>query len=221
MDSATPVDLWLTAGRERVPYAVALDWMHARSEAVRAGGPEAVALLEHAPVYTLGARAARGGLRLPEAALPAPLVEADRGGDVIWHGPGQLVLYPVLRLHTRGLRVGDYVRALEGVAIETLAKWGIEGLRVVGRPGVWVAGAKIAAVGVRIDRGVSRHGLALNVSPDLAWFDAIVPCGIEDAGVTSMAVVRGDAPALAAVAEAMAAAFAEAFEVALVEAVYA
>ena len=219
MDGATPVELWLTAGRERVPYAVALDWMHARSEAVRAGGSEALALLEHEPVYTLGARAARGGLRLPEAALPAPLVEADRGGDVTWHGPGQLVLYPVLSLHARGLRVGDYVRALEGVAIETLAGWGIDGVRVAGRPGVWVDGAKIAAVGVRIDRGVSRHGLALNVAPDLAWFDAIVPCGIEDAGVTSMAVALGEAPALAAVAEAVASAFAGAFDVALVEAV--
>ena len=219
MDGVPPVDLWLTAGRERVPYAVALDWMHARAEAVRTGAPEVVALLEHQPVYTLGARAARGGLRRPEAALPAPLVEADRGGDVTWHGPGQLVLYPVLDLHTRGLRAGDYVRALEGVAIETLAEWGIEGMRVAGRPGVWVDGAKIAAVGVRIDRGVSRHGLALNVAPDLAWFDAIVPCGIEDAGVTSMAVVRRDAPMLAAVAETMASVFAEAFGVALVEAV--
>lgn len=219
MDGATPVDLWLTAGRERVPYAVALNWMHVRAETVRAGGLEAVALLEHEPVYTLGARAARGGLRLPEAALAAPLVEADRGGDVTWHGPGQLVLYPVLSLHARGLRVGDYVRALESVAINTLAEWGIDGVRVAGRPGVWVAGAKIAAVGVRIDRGVSRHGLALNVTPDLAWFDAIVPCGIDDAGVTSMAAVLGAAPTLAPVAEAMASVFAEAFDVALVEAV--
>lgn len=219
MDGVTPVDLWLTAGRERVPYAEALDWMHARAEAVRASGREAVALLEHEPVYTLGARATRGGLRLLEAALPAPLVEADRGGDVTWHGPGQLVLYPVLDLHTRGLRAGDYIRALEGVAIETLAAWGIEGVRVARRPGVWVDGAKIAAVGVRIDRGVSRHGLAVNVAPDLAWFDAIVPCGIEDAGVTSMAVVLRDAPGLAAVAEAMAAVFAEAFDVAVAEAV--
>jgi lipoyl(octanoyl) transferase len=219
MDGVTPVDLWLTAGRERVPYAVALDWMHARAEVVRAGGLEAVALLEHEPVYTLGARAARGGLRLPEAALPAPLVEADRGGDVTWHGPGQLVLYPVMDLRARDLRAGDYVGALEGIAIETLTAWGIEGVRVAGRPGVWVDGAKIAAVGVRIDRGVSRHGLALNVAPDLGWFDAIVPCGIEDAGVTSMAVVLGDAPTLAAVAEAMASVFAEAFEVALVQGV--
>lgn len=219
MDGVPPVDLWLTAGRERVPYAVALDWMHARAESVRTGGPEAVALLEHEPVYTLGARAARGGLRLTEAALPAPLVEADRGGDVTWHGPGQLVLYPVLGLYARGLRAGDYVRALEGIAIEALAVWGIEGVRVAGRPGVWAGGAKIATVGVRIDRGISRHGLALNVAPDLAWFDAIVPCGIEDAGVTSMAVVLGDDLALTAVAETMASAFMEAFDVALVEAV--
>lgn len=219
MNGTPSVGLLIHAGHERVPYASALAWMLHQSELVRSGGPEAVALLEHDPVYTLGARAARTSLRVAEAALPAPLVEADRGGDVTWHGPGQIVLYPVLDLRARGLRAGDYVRALESVAIETLAVWGIEGGRLAGRPGVWVGDAKAAAVGVRIDRGVSRHGLALNVAPDLAWFDAIVPCGLADAGVTSMARVLGGAPALPAVAEAMADAFAHVFGVTLVEAV--
>ncbi|RJQ12584.1 MAG: lipoyl(octanoyl) transferase LipB [Dehalococcoidia bacterium] len=219
MNGIPSVELLIHAGRRRVPYASSLAWMLSRAEAVRCGGPEVVALLEHDPVYTLGARAARTSLRVAEAALLAPLVEADRGGDVTWHGPGQVVLYPVLDLRARGLRAGDYVRALESVAIETLVAWGIAGGRMAGRPGVWVDGAKVAAVGVRIDRGVSRHGLALNVSPDLAWFDAIVPCGLADAEVTSMARLLGEAPSLPAVAEAMAAAFARVLGVTLVEAV--
>jgi len=219
MDGMAPAELWLALGRGPVPYGTALGWMHARAEAARATGRESLALLEHEAVYTVGARAARGSLRVAESDLPAPLVETDRGGDVTWHGPGQLVLYPVLDLSRRGLRAGDYVRALEAAAIETLRHWEIEGERAPGRPGVWVGGAKIAAVGVRIDRGVSRHGLALNVAPDLAWFESIVPCGIEDADVTSMARVLGEAPLLAAVAESMAAACAWAFGVTLVEAV--
>lgn len=219
MDGLCPVKLLIHAGRARVPYSDAVDWMTHQAALVRAGGSEAVALLEHDPVYTLGARAARSSLRLPPEALPAPLIEADRGGDVTWHGPGQLVAYPVLDLRARGLRAGDYVRLLEQVVIDTLAGWGIEGQRVAGRPGVWVAGEKVAAVGVRMDRGVSRHGLALNVAPDLVWFDAIVPCGIVDAGVTSIERLLGDAPSLPVVAEAMAHAFARAFGVRLVEAV--
>lgn len=218
MNGFPSVEVLIHAGRERVPYPVALEWMHVRAESVRAGGIEAVALLEHDPVYTLGARAARGSLRTPESDLPAPLIEADRGGDVTWHGPGQLVVYPVLDLRMRGLRAGDYVRALEGVVIDAIAAWGIKGVRITGRPGVWVGGAKIAAVGVRIDRGISRHGLSLNVAPDLGWFEAIVPCGIEDAGVTSMAVRLGEAPPLPSVAEVMAEAFLRAFGVARAEA---
>lgn len=219
MNGIPSVELLIHAGRQRVPYASSLAWMLSRTEVVRRGGPEAVALLEHSPVYTLGARAARTSLRVAEVALPAPLVEADRGGDVTWHGPGQLVLYPILDLRARGLHAGDYVRALESVAIETLAVWGIVAGRVAGRPGVWVDGAKVAAVGVRIDRGVTRHGLALNVSPDLAWFAPIVPCGLAGADVTSMARLLGEAPSLPEVARAMADAFARVFNVTLVEAV--
>ena len=211
--------LLIHAGRASVPYSDAVDWMEHQAELVRAGEPEAVALLEHDPVYTLGARASRSSLRVAPDALPAPLVQADRGGDVTWHGPGQLVCYPVLDLRARGLHAGDYVRLLEQVVIDTLAGWGIEGGRAAGRPGVWVAGEKVAAVGVRIDRGVSRHGLALNVAPDLAWFAPIVPCGIADAGVTSMARLLGDAPSLAVAAEATADAFARVFGVRLAQAV--
>jgi lipoyl(octanoyl) transferase len=157
----------------------------------------------------------------------ADVIATDRGGDVTFHGPGQLVAYPILDLRRRGLGAASYVRALEQCVIDTLDAFGLRGERVAGRPGVWTrppaggAGemAKIAAVGVRIERGVSRHGLALNVSTDLTWFDAIVPCGIADAGVTSMARELGEAPAFAAVAGAFARAFQRVFDARLVDVV--
>lgn len=190
----------------RVDYAAGLAWQHGAASSVTSGGREAIALLEHEPVYTLGARANRAHLRVAPASLPAPLVESDRGGEVTYHGPGQLVVYPVLDLRRRGLRAGDYVRLLEGAVIEAAATWGVEARRVAGRPGAWVALdgvgasggalAKVAAIGVRVERGVSRHGLALNVGVDLGWYAPIVACGIEDAGVTSLAALlpRGSVP---------------------------
>jgi lipoyl(octanoyl) transferase len=205
-----------------VSYTDGLEWQRAAAAAVRGGAAERVAMLEHEPVYTLGARASRESLRRPEGELPAPLVVSSRGGDVTFHGPGQLVAYPVLDLRARGLQAGDYVRALEGAVIAALAGLGVEGERWPGRPGVWVrergALAKVAAIGVRVAQGVSAHGLALNVSTDLRWFDAIVPCGIEDAGVTSLARVLGAAPALEAASAALIAAFAVVFESRVVEA---
>jgi lipoyl(octanoyl) transferase len=145
-------------------------------------------------------RARRDHLLASEAALAmrgAEVVDTDRGGDVTFHGPGQLVAYPILDLRARGLGPADYVRMLEACVIETLARFGIDADRVAGRPGVWVDSgrAKIAAVGVRIRDGVSMHGLAVNVTTDLEWFEAIVPCGIADATVTSMARMLGAAPA--------------------------
>ncbi len=181
-----------------VTYEDGLAWQHAAAATVRAGGPERLAILQHHPVYTLGARASRSSLRVAEEALPAPLVVTTRGGDVTFHGPGQLVAYPVLDVRRRGLRPGDYVRALEDIVIRALGGLDVAGVRWPGRPGVWVASVgeprKVAAIGVRIEQGVSAHGLALNVSTDLGWFDPIVPCGIADAGVTSIARERGVAP---------------------------
>jgi lipoyl(octanoyl) transferase len=194
----------------RLSYGRAEAWQRATAEDVRGGGPERLALLEHHPVYTLGARADRTHLLIPEAELAhrgASLVAADRGGDITFHGPGQLVAYPILDLRARGLRAADYVRALEDVAIACVAAFGVEAGRRSGARGAWVGADKLAAVGVRIDRGISRHGLALNVSTDLAWFDSIVPCGIEDAGVTSLALELGEAPPMDAVIEAFAGAF--------------
>lgn len=205
-----------------VSYEAGLEWQRAAVEAVRGGGTERVAVLEHEPVYTLGARASRASLLVEEGDLPAPLVLASRGGDVTFHGPGQLIVYPVLDLRGRGVRPGDYVHTLEGVVIDALGAFGIEGERWAGRPGVWVRleepglapekPEKIAAIGVRVERGVSSHGLALNVSTDLGWYDHIMPCGIADAGVTSMARELGVAPSLEPVVSAVLEAFGRAFE---------
>ena len=206
----------------RIEYERALRWQRVTSGALLEGrGGEALALLEHDPVFTFGARADRRHLLTPVAELEArgaTVIDVDRGGDVTFHGPGQLVAYPILHLRRRGLRAADYVRALERILISTLERFGVAGERVPGRPGVWADRAKIAAVGVRIERGVSRHGVALNVATDLGWFDAIVPCGIADAEVTSMERALGEAPALDAVAVAFAGAFAQEFEAELVPA---
>jgi len=205
-----------------VEYRDALAWQHARAEAVRAGeAPETLVLLQHPAVYTLGMRGNRQHLLVSQQLLErrgAAVVATDRGGDVTFHGPGQLVAYPILDLRRRGLGPGAYVRMLEAVLIELLASFDIEVQRVAGRPGVWASGAKVAALGVRVRGGVSTHGIALNVSTDLDWFDLIVPCGIADAGVTSMARLLGDPPGHAAVEDAFAEAFARLFKVDLVRA---
>ena len=132
-----------------------------------------------------------------------------------WHGPGQLVGYPILDLRTRGLRVADYVRLMEAMLIEVLDGFGIEASTVAGRPGVWVGNAKVAAVGIAVRGGVAFHGFALNVDPDLAWYDAIVPCGLADASVTSMQELCPESPSIGAVVEAMTAAFERRFTVRL------
>jgi lipoyl(octanoyl) transferase len=168
----------------------------------RASGdrPDALLLLEHPPVYTTGRRDVSHNLRLPADRLGAPLVETDRGGDITFHGPGQLIAYPIIDLREARLGVMEYVRSLEEVVIRTVRDYGIEGELECGRTGVWVGDRKIAAIGVRVSRPggaggawVTTHGLALNVSVDLCWFEKIVPCGISDRGVTSMEQATGGA----------------------------
>ena len=171
-------------------------------------------LLEHPHVYTLGSSADPEHVLVPPASVGADLVRADRGGDVTYHGPGQLVGYPIVTLTEwrNGQRdVVAYVRTLEDVVIDTLAQFGIDAQRVPRLTGVWVGDEKIAAIGVRIARGRTRHGLALNVSPDLGMFAHIVPCGIRDRGVTSMAALLGTAPEMRAVVDALTASFARHF----------
>ena len=218
LDTARDVQLWRPG---RVEYGRAREWQLARAEAVASGlEPEALALLEHPPVYTFGVRGrAEHLLAAPEAlsARGAAVVRTDRGGDVTFHGPGQLVAYPILHLRARGLGAGAYVRALEATIIEALDRFGVRGERVHGRPGVWAGGAKLAAIGVRVSRGVSRHGLALNVTTDLGWFDSIVPCGLPGIEVTSLERLLDDAPSIPEVEDALAGAFGRAFGSRLIE----
>jgi lipoic acid synthetase len=150
-------------------------------------------LLEHPPVYTLGVRAEPEHVLVPPESVGAELVRADRGGDVTYHGPGQLVGYPIVSVPTVPGATKSYVRSVEQLVIDSLADLGLPGAgRLGGYPGVWVdtegpEPRKIAAIGVRISRGRSMHGFALNVDPDLAMFEHIIPCGIRDKAVTSLA----------------------------------
>ncbi len=166
-------------------------------------------LLEHPPVITLGRNADATNVLASRDALAARGVEAfecDRGGDVTFHGPGQLVGYPIFDLRGFEPRLGavEYVRRVEEALIRTCADFAIEAERVAGLTGVWTTGGKIAAIGVHISRGVTSHGFALNVTTDLDYFRLIVPCGITDRAVTSMAREIGRAPTLDEVAQSVA-----------------
>ena len=155
--------------------------------------PNTLLLLEHPPVYTIGRRGKREQVLLADsqlAQLGISIHEADRGGEVTYHGPGQLVAYPVLSLSEWGGPV-KYVRTLEQIIIKTLEDFKITGRLVHGLTGVWVGEEKIAAIGVKISRGVCYHGFALNVNTDLSRFDHIIPCGITDRAVTSMQKLLG------------------------------
>lgn len=189
-----------------VPYAEAWALQQRLADARRAGLiPDTLLLLEHPHTYTIGRSGTREHVFLSQAELDArgiTCLEVDRGGDVTYHGPGQLVGYPILDLGTAP-DVGRYVRSLEGCLIETLADFGIEAGRIAGYTGVWIADEKIAAIGVKISRGVTTHGFALNVSTDLGLFGHILPCGIADKGVTSMAARLGRAPGMSEVEDAV------------------
>jgi lipoyl(octanoyl) transferase len=178
------------------PYPVLRDWQRERAAAVARGeAPEVLALVEHQPVYTMGPRTDPAHLLLDEAALRATGADVcwtDRGGDVTWHGPGQLTAYPILDLRRVGRDLHAYVSALEGLLIDLLATYGVRAARAPGRPGVWVGDEKIAALGIKVARGwISYHGVALNVGPDLRWFEPIIPCGLHGYGVTSLSRLLG------------------------------
>ena len=170
--------------------------------------PEILLLLKHPHTYTRGRLSPDSDLLLDESALAAQgieVVETDRGGLITYHGPGQLVAYPIIRLRGRG---GPhwYVRTLERVIIQSLAQFGLSSSVVDGLTGVWTADGqrKIAAIGVKIAGGVAYHGFAINVNPDLRMFDGIVPCGITDRSVTSLIAELERGPSLDAVAEVVA-----------------
>ncbi len=173
----------------RLGYRWALRLQRSRRAAILEGrAPEALWLLEHPPVITMGRR----GGEVRGAPGGVEVVPVERGGLATVHVPGQLIAYGLIDLGGRGLGVRAYVRALEAGVIAYLATVGIGAGRATGRPGVWVGEAKIAAVGIHVRRGVTLHGVALNLSPDLAAFDWIIPCGLPDASVTSVAALRAE-----------------------------
>ena len=200
-----------------VPYGEALELQRGLVEARKAGSiPDQLLLLQHPPVITLGAKVRndRSHVLASGEALDAAgvgLFEAGRGGDVTYHGPGQLVGYPILDLRPDRCDVHRYVRDLEQVMIDTAAVFGVEAARVPGLTGAWVGRDKLAAIGVRISRWVTSHGFAFNVSTELAHFELIVPCGIADRGVTSLSRLLGRAVAVGAVEDAVIEAFAGVF----------
>ena len=175
------------------PYQPTWDLQRRLVEARRAGQAEDTLLfVEHPPTYTLGRRGNPGNLLLTDLQLKdqgITYVHVDRGGDITYHGPGQLVGYPILHLAGWNHDVRQYVRNLEEVLIRVLAEYGIAAGRIDGYTGVWVGDAKIAAIGVKVSRSVTSHGFALNVNTDLGYFGRIIPCGISDKGVTSMAAL--------------------------------
>lgn len=188
-EDGRPVE-WLIADAP-VDYPTALETMKSRAAAIARGeAAEAVWLVEHPPLYTSGTSAAAADLLDPAR---FHVYEAGRGGEYTYHGPGQRVAYLMLDLRARGRDVRCLVQGLEGWIVDTLAEFNVDGELRDGRIGVWVrqpgrvgGESKIAAIGVRVSKWVTTHGIALNVSPDLSHFDGIVPCGIADRGVTSL-----------------------------------
>jgi lipoyl(octanoyl) transferase len=176
-------------GSEPIDYADALAMQRdLHAQVLRGDVPPTVLLLQHAPVYTAGRRTEP----LERPVDGTPVIDVDRGGKITWHGPGQLVGYPILRLPDP-LDVVAYVRRIEDLLIEVCGRFNVVGTRVPGRSGVWTADGerKLAAVGIRVAQGVTMHGFALNCDCDLGWYDRIVPCGIRDAGVTSLTAEAG------------------------------
>jgi len=176
--------------------------------------PDTLLLLEHPHVYTLGRNAIRANLLITEDRLTemgAQLFETDRGGDITYHGLGQLVGYPIFDLTQHRRDIAWFMRSLEEVFIGVARDFGIEAVRLRGCPGVWVGNDKLVAMGVHISRWVTSHGFAFNVNTNLGYFDAIVPCGIRDKGVTSLARLLGRPVDMGRVIERVIARFSEVF----------
>lgn len=196
----------------QVPYGMALDWQrrlvnqrlvnqrlnNPRLNNQRLYGPDlphlpdTLLLMEHPPVYTLGQGATESFLKFDPARPPAELIRVERGGEVTYHCPGQLVGYPILNLYHYQQDLHWYLRQLEEVLLQTLACYGLKGDRLPGLTGVWLEGYKVAAIGIKVSRWITMHGFALNVCPALQGFEAIVPCGIGDRPVGSLAQWQPD-----------------------------
>lgn len=202
----------------RMPYSIAWRWQQSLVAARRENPnlEDALILLEHPPVYTLGKGSSLEFLKFDPIAADVELYRVERGGEVTYHCPGQVVGYPILNLRHYQTDLHWYLRQLEAVIIKVLAEYGLQGDRIPGLTGVWVDGRKVAAIGIKVSRWITMHGFALNVCPDLAGFQQIVPCGIADKPVGSLAqFVSGVQPDI--VRQQLAAAFAEIFAVEWVE----
>ncbi|MCK5620079.1 MAG: lipoyl(octanoyl) transferase LipB [Candidatus Krumholzibacteria bacterium] len=181
-----------------IPYRVAWDLQKRQVEQLQRGrGNEVFYLLEHPHVFTLGRNATGDALLTDRQSikdLGVEIVETDRGGDVTYHGPGQLVGYPIISLEPRRRDIRRYVNDLEETLIRTLSEFGIQSQRHPVHRGVWTGGRKIASLGIRISRWVTSHGFALNVGTDLSFYSLMIPCGIEGCEMTTMAQELGEAP---------------------------
>ncbi|MFQ5706137.1 MAG: lipoyl(octanoyl) transferase LipB [bacterium] len=202
-------------------YQEAWDFQRERHQARLEGQiPDTLILTEHPHTYTIGKAGGQENLITDEAVLNKQgiaVYRIDRGGNITYHGPGQIVGYPILDLHHYYLDVHRFLRDLEEVMIRTLAEYGILADRIAGLTGVWVKEAKIAAIGVKVSRWVTMHGFAFNVNTDLAYFGNIVPCGISDRPVTSMAKLLAEPVDYQEVQDLLIQKFSEIFEIQLYE----
>lgn len=178
-----------------MPYKLAWDLQKDLTQKLREGIiPDTLLLLEHEPVFTIGKNGNRANLLIDEPTLEsigAKIFFVDRGGDITFHGPGQIVGYPILNLKNYRCNIKWYIHHIEDVIIHTLAHFGIKANRINDLVGVWVNNKKICAIGTRVSRWITSHGFALNVNTSLDYFKFIVPCGIKDKGVTSIAEILG------------------------------
>mgnify|MGYP001323954699 CR=1 FL=1 len=202
----------------RVPYQEAWALQRRLAERRKVGDiDDTLLLLEHPPVITLGRDGSRQSLKVDEIALEkrgVELVESDRGGDATFHGPGQVVGYPIIDLRPDRKDIRRYVSSLETIMIHVLQTYGIVAGRLAGEPGVWLEGPdrKIAAIGARVSRWVTHHGFALNVNTNMSYFDLIVPCGIADKAVTSLEIELDRRVSMIEMMERLAGTLAEHFE---------
>jgi len=200
----------------QVPYADARE-LQKRLETARLGDaiPDVLLLLEHPPVYTKGRRSTPDELPMGEdwyRMQGIEVTDTDRGGRVTYHGPGQLVGYPIVSLRAYGDDVHEYIRRMERLMIESLAEWGVEAGCIDGQTGVWAKGRKIGSIGVHVNRGVTTHGFAINVNNDLQPFEWIVPCGIEACRMTSLSRELGGEQDMSAFVDTVARTFGERYE---------
>ena len=187
----------------RIDYQTGLQIQEERLESCLSNRAETVILLEHEPVYTIGRLPDKSSLR-NVSGLPYPVFETNRGGQATYHGPGQLVGYPIVDLRIRGRDLHHYLRKLENILIDLLADFGLQGVRIDGKTGVWIQDRKIASIGVGVRKWVTMHGFALNVASDLSGFQNITPCGLSGVRMTSISSELGTEVSLQTVREKLA-----------------